>query len=74
MEKPISMTIEETKNLIIDVINRSKLHPSVIELMLKGLYLEASMLSNDVLQREKEMYFDGLKKETNNELKEPAIE
>lgn len=74
MEKPISMTIEETKNLIIDVINRSKLHPSVIELMLKGLYLEASMLSNDVLQREKEMYFDGLKKETNNELKEPTIE
>ena len=71
MEKPISMTIEETKNLIIDIINRSKLHPSVIELLLKGLYLEASMLSNEVLQMERKQYFDG-QNESNNELKEPT--
>lgn len=73
MEKPISMTIEETRNLIIDIINRSKLHPSIIELMLKGIYLEANILSNEILQRERELYFDG-QKETNDELKEPTNE
>lgn len=72
MDKPISITVEETRNLIVDIINRSKLHPSVIELMLKGIYLEASMLSNEILQREKEIYFDG-QKETNDELKEPTV-
>lgn len=70
MEKPISMTIEETRETIINILNNSKLHPSVIELMLKGIYLEASILAKEVLNIEKQQYFDGRTKETNDELKE----
>lgn len=74
MDKPISIAIEETRDSIVDIINKSKLHPSIIELMLKGIYLEATMLANEVSNREKQQYFDGRIEKTNDELEEPAIE
>lgn len=58
MDRPISMIIEETRKSIIDTINKSKLHPSIIELMLNGIHLEATMLSNEVSQQEKEIYLN----------------
>lgn len=71
MDKPISMRIEETRSSIVDIINESKLHPSIIELMLKGIYLEAVMLSNEILNKEKNQFIDGqLAKETNINLQE----
>lgn len=73
MDKPISMTIEETREIIINVLNNSKLHPSVIELMLKGIYLEAAMLANVASKKEKQQYFDGQIGETNDELEEPTV-
>lgn len=71
MEKPISIVIEETRNSIIDIINESKLHPSIVESLLKGIYLESLMLSNDILNKEKKHFFDGRSK-NNKELKELA--
>lgn len=73
MEKTLSIVIEETRNSIVDIINKSKLHPSIIELMLKGMYLEALMLANEVSQQERKT-FDGLVKEANNELEESTLE
>ena len=75
MEKPISMRIEETRSSIVDIINQSKLHPSIIELMLKEICLESTMLSNKVSQKERMEYFDSQNttKETNNELEEPTV-
>jgi hypothetical protein len=73
MEKTLSIVIEETRNSIVDIISKSKLHPSIIELMLKGMYLEALMLANEVSQQERET-FDGLVKEANNELEESTLE
>jgi len=74
MDKPISITIDETRKSIVDIINKSKLHPSIIELMLKGIYLETTMLSNEVSQREKEVYYSGTTKETNEEQKGSTIQ
>lgn len=74
MYKPTSIAIEETKNSIIDIINKSKLHPSIIELMLKGIYLETVILSNDVFQQEKETYLKEIIKENNYQLKESTEE
>ena len=74
MEKPISVTIEETRNIIINILNESNLHPSIVELMLKGIYLEASMLANEISQKEKQIYFDGMTTEINSELEESTIE
>lgn len=73
MDKPISMRIEETRNSIVDIINKSKLHPSIIELMLKGMYLEAAMLSNEVSEKDKQQYFDGQVEKTNIESEEPTL-
>lgn len=73
MEKPISMVIEETKTSIINIINKSQLHPSIIELMLKEIYLEANIFSNEILQNERKQFIDGMTKETNDELRESTI-
>ena len=70
MEKPISIVIDETRKSIVDIINKSKLHPSIVELMLKGIYLEATMLSNEVSQREKEIYYNNKIEEIDDKLKE----
>lgn len=70
MDKPISIVIDETRKSIVDIINKSKLHPSIIEIILKGIYLETNILSNEVLQKEKALYYDGNK--ANEEIKEPA--
>lgn len=73
MDKPISMRIEETKNSIVDIINQSKLHPSIIELMLKGMYLEATMLSNEVSEKDKQKYINGQVEEINIKSEEPTL-
>lgn len=70
MEKPISIVIDETRKSIVDIINKSKLHPSIVEIMLKGIYLEATMLSNEVSQREKEIYYNNKIEEIDDKLKE----
>lgn len=56
MEKPVSMIIEETKQLLADAINNCKLHPSIIEMIVKDVYLEVCQLNMVNTTKEKEQY------------------
>lgn len=56
MEKPISLIIDETKQSLIETINGCKLHPSIIEMVIKDIYVEVSNLSSTVATKEKEQY------------------
>ena len=40
MEKPISMILSESKQVIINAINSTNLHPSLLELIIKDVYNE----------------------------------
>ena len=38
MNKPISIKIEETKKIIADTLNESKLHPYIMDSIMRELY------------------------------------
>lgn len=56
IQKPISMVIEESKNAIVNVINSVQLHPMLLEMIVKELYLEIHHQATATAQREKEGY------------------
>ena len=56
MEKPVSMIIEETKQSLADTINNCKLHPSIIEMIVKDIYFEVCQLNMANIAKEKEQY------------------
>lgn len=54
MNKSLAMIIKETKEKLVDVCNESTLHPSVLDLIMHGLYLEIhSLAERQVLEEEK---------------------
>ena len=59
MNKPFSLIIQETKQELIDVINNSNLHPSVIEMIVKDIYLEVNRLNAETIKKEKEQFMKG---------------
>lgn len=63
MNKPFSIIVEETKQKLVDIINQSGLHPSIVEMIVKDIYWEVNRLSIETTTREKEYY-----------LQEPASE
>ena len=56
MNKPFSLIINETKQELVDVINQSGLHPSIIEMIIKDIYWEVHRLNIETTTKEKEHY------------------
>jgi hypothetical protein len=67
MNKPFSLIIEETRQNIIDAINKSNLHPSIMEMIIKDIYLEVSRLNAETIKREEEQFLKGIANVANNE-------
>lgn len=64
--KPITITIKETKEAIVAAINNSNLHPFILDSIMKDIYNEIHILyMNQIAQDEKE-YMNA------QEQKEPA--
>lgn len=61
MNKPFSLIIEETKQELIDVINNSNLHPSIMEMIVKDIYLEVNRLNVETTKNEKEQFMKVMK-------------
>lgn len=56
MNKPFSIIVEETKQELISVINKSNLHPTALEMIVKDIYLEINRLSTETKTKEREQY------------------
>lgn len=56
MEKPASLLIQETRNKIINILNESKLHPSILELIMKDIMNDVISASTRVKNKELEEY------------------
>lgn len=63
MNKPFSIMVQETKQELVDIINKSNLHPSVIEMIVKDIYWEVNRLNIETTKKEKEQFM----KESTNE-------
>lgn len=61
MNKPFSLIIQETRQELIDVINNSNLHPSIMEMIIKDIYLEVNRLNVETIKNEKEQFMKVMK-------------
>ena len=67
MEKPVSMIIEEAENTIVNAINSVQLHPTLLEMIMRNLYLEVKEQARVTRQREKDDYKRATMEETERE-------
>ncbi len=63
MDKPITIQIEETRQTIIDTINTSKLHPFILDTILKDIYNEMHLLYLSHAEQDKKEYAKSQKNE-----------
>lgn len=56
MEKPASLLIQETRNNIINILNESKLHSSILELIMKDIMNDVINASTRIKNKELEEY------------------
>ena len=63
MEKPLGLILEESKNVILEAINSCGLHPSLLEPIVKNIYLEVLDLKKQIEAKETNEYYAYLKSE-----------
>ena len=66
MEKPASLLIQETRNNIINILNESKLHPSILELIMKDIMNDVTNASTRIKNKELEEYNNKVIEEAKN--------
>ena len=66
MEKPASLLIQETRNNIINILNESKLHSSILELIMKDIMNDVINASTRIKNKELEEYNNKVLEEAQN--------
>lgn len=66
MEKPASLLIQETRNSIINILNESKLHASILELIMKDIMNDVTNASARIKNKELEEYNNKVLEEAKN--------
>lgn len=66
MEKPVSLLIEETRHDIINILNESKLHSSILELIMRDIMNDVTNASARVKNKELEEYNNKVLEEAKN--------
>lgn len=66
MEKPASLLIQETRSNIINILNESKLHSSILELIIKDIMNDVTNASTRVKNKELEEYNKKVLEEAKN--------
>lgn len=60
MEKPISLIIEEAKTDIVNAVNNTNLHPSILLPIIKDIYEEVLHTAQLQYEKEKQEYESSL--------------
>lgn len=66
MERPASLLIQETRSNIINILNESKLHPSILELIIKDIMNDVTSASTRIKNKELEEYNNKVLEEAKN--------
>lgn len=56
MNKPLSISIKETKDSLIQICNESHLPPCILELIVQTIYTDISILSKKYLDEDELIY------------------
>lgn len=70
IQKPISLVMEEAKKTIIDAINGVQLHPTLLEMIMKDIYVEIQEHVKVTTEREMQEYNRALALEAVKKAKE----
>lgn len=54
MNVPLSIIIEQTKQEIVNTLNNSHLHPSIMEMIMSVLYSEVKHIADEELYKERQ--------------------
>ena len=63
MNKPADLIVEETKEELTKIINKSGLPPFLLEPLIKDIYNQISFLKQQELEKSKKDYEESLKEE-----------
>lgn len=69
MDKPISMQINDAKNILVETINNLQLHPMILEPIIKEIYEQLHISAIQLAEQERNEYEKSLDKEDKNEEK-----
>lgn len=70
MNKPLTMTIKETKTKIANICNESGLPPVILDLIIQGIYSEIHYLVEKQTAEEEAAYVETVKNNVEKENKE----
>lgn len=56
MNKPIAITIKETKDKLVNICNESSLPPVILDLIVYGIYSEVHALAEKQISEDEEIY------------------
>ena len=70
MDKPISIIIEEARNKLADTVNGLGLSPTILEPIIREMYVEIQQLQKQELAYDKKKYEEYLKTIENKETEE----
>lgn len=62
INKPVSMVLNEAKDVIVKAINSVQLHPTLLEMVIKDIYNEVKYNAVAFSEREKAEYEQALQK------------
>ena len=68
MNKPLTMIIKETKTNLVNVCNKSGLHPVILDLIIQGVYSEVHSLAERQTSEEEKVYLSALQEDTNKKI------
>lgn len=68
IQKPTSLQIEESRQAIVNTINGLNMHATILEMILKDIYVEVKQLADMTLLQEKQAYENALKENKEREV------
>lgn len=66
MNKPLSVNIKDTKKKLIDICNESGLSPSILDLIVQGIYSEIRYLAEKQTLEDEESFKEFLNNKNDN--------
>ena len=69
MGKPISIIIREAKETILEAINKCNLHPSILEFIIKDIYMNVAETAKNISEIEEKQYLQNKNTTTKTENK-----
>lgn len=67
MDKPISVLLNDARNILVDAVNQCNLHPALLEPIFREIYSEVKYHAEIISRKEQQEYEHALTEAANSE-------